>query len=89
MNTQLTFDHLADSISKHPDCSVDITDILVGSTHTFVDSQRQIIRAKISKEVNLKNDHEAHRSKKWLSEVLQEIEAGRTKAAKNDNFNLR
>ena len=73
----MTFNELAAAVSAHPDCSVEITDAYIGSTHLFAKSKTEMIRAKLSARINLKNDKESRLAKLWMAEILMEIKAGR------------
>lgn len=74
----MTFDELYTEILSFPDCSVEITDIFVMSTHEFVAKKTSFVSEKVISGVDPRNDWDCKYAKKCFVEILNELENGRT-----------
>lgn len=89
MKDTRTFKEIAAAVLEAPDFQVETCDRVVGSTHLAANTAIEIVRSSVSNRTgsglseNPADILEAIAAKNRLLEVLDEIEAGRTKPAMN------
>lgn len=83
MKYNRTFKEIAAAVLDAPDFRVELSDLVIGSTHLFTEEQISTIRIACACGVDPNKIPEAITAKNRLLEVLEEIEAGRTKPAMN------
>ena len=83
MKDTRTFKEISAAVLEAPDLQVELSDRVIGSTHLFAEQQISTIRIACACGVDPNKMPEAIAAKNRLLDVLNEIEAGRTKPAMN------